>query len=165
MGLVLSHHSSIVPVFLILKGLHLLNTHFGLMLAFSAWNLSLAILIFTAFFRSIPGELQNAATIDGCSNTGFLLRVVLPLSTAPICTAALLTTVFIWNDLMFPMTLINSPNKKLVSASLIYFKGQYFADYNLLFSAIAFMILPLIVLYWIFQKYFVSGVFAGAIKQ
>lgn len=66
---------------------------------------------------------------------------------------------------MFPMTLISSPLKKLVSTSLIYFKGQYFADYNLLFSAVAFMILPLVILFWTFQRYFVEGVFAGAIKQ
>ena len=55
--------------------------------------------------------------------------------------------------------------KKLVSSSLIYFKGQYFADYNLLFSAVAFMIFPLIILFWTFQRFFVSGVFAGAVKQ
>jgi len=165
LGIILSHQTSIVPIYIILRYLKLINTYFGLMIAFSAWNLSISILILTAFFKSIPKELEDAATIDGCSNIGFLLRIVLPLAKAPISTAALLSVVFIWNDLIFPITLINSPKMKLVSSSLIYFKGQYFADYNLLFSAVGFMILPVIVLYLIFQRFFVSGIFAGAIKE
>ncbi|MCL4377425.1 MAG: carbohydrate ABC transporter permease [Actinobacteria bacterium] len=164
-GIILSHQTSIVPIYIILSSIKLINTYFGLMLVFSAWNLSLSILIITAFFRSIPKELQDAATIDGCSNTGFLMRIMLPLSKAPISTAALLSVIFVWNDLILPLTLINNPKMKLVSSSLIYFKGEYFADYNLLFSAIAFMILPIIILYLVFQRYFISGTFAGAIIE
>jgi raffinose/stachyose/melibiose transport system permease protein len=165
MGIILSHHSSIVPIFLILRRFGLINRYFGLMLVFAAWNVSITMLILTEFFRSLPAELQQAAIVDGASNRAFIMRILLPLSRAPLATAILLGAVFIWNDLMFPMTLISAPLKKLVSTSLIYFKGQYFADYNLLFSAVAFMILPLIVLFWTFQRYFVEGVFAGAIKQ
>jgi len=164
-GIILSHQTSIVPIYLILKSLKLFNSYIGLMFAFAAWNLSLSILIITAFFRSIPKELHDAAKIDGCSDLGFLTRIMLPLSKAPISTAALLSVIFVWNDLIFPITLVNNPKMKLVSTSLIYFKGQYFADYNLLFSAVAFMIFPIIILYLVFQRYFISGAFAGAVVE
>ncbi len=164
-GIVLSHQTSIVPIYLILKSLHLFNSLIGLMIVFAAWNISLSVLIITAFFRSVPKELYDAAKIDGCSDLGFLTRIMLPLSKAPISTAALLGFVFVWNDLIFPITLISNPKMKLVSTSLIYFKGQYFADYNLLFSAVAFMILPIIILYLTFQRYFISGAFAGAVVE
>jgi raffinose/stachyose/melibiose transport system permease protein len=165
LGIILSHHSSIVPIFIILRGFGLINSQVGLMIVFAAWNISITMLILTEFFRSIPAELYQAAIIDGASNRAFIAKILLPLSRAPLATAILLGAVFVWNDLMLPMTLISSPTKKLVSSSLIYFKGQYFADYNLLFSAVAFMILPLVILFWTFQRYFVEGVFAGAIKQ
>lgn len=164
-GIILSHQTSIVPIFIILRTIKLLNTFFGLMLAYSAWNLSITILIITPFFRSIPRELQDAARIDGCSNFGFLFRVMLPLAKAPIGTASLLSILFIWNDLIFPLTLIQSPNLKLVSSSLMYYKGQFFTNYNILFSAIAFMIFPLIVLYILTQRLFASGVFQGAVIE
>jgi raffinose/stachyose/melibiose transport system permease protein len=165
MGIILSHQTSIVPIFIILRKMHLVNNLFGLILAFSAWNLSLTILILTAFFRSIPKELQDAARIDGCTNFGFLFRIMIPLSKASIATATILATVFIWNDLMFPLTLMTKERLKTVAVSLIYFKGEYFSDYSLLFSGISFMILPLIILYIAFQKYFVSGALAGSIKE
>lgn len=165
MGIILSHVTCVLPIFVILKALHLINNYFGLILAFTAWNLSISILFLTAFFRSIPKELQDAATIDGCSDLGFLLKVLIPLSKAPISIVILLNTLFIWNDLIFPQVLTSDPKMKLVSVTLIYFRSEYSAEYNILFSAIAFMILPLIVLYISFQRFFVIGTFSGAMIE
>ena len=152
------------PVWPILDRLELLNTYQGLVVAYVALSLPLAIWILTTFFREVPVEIEEAALIDGCSRIQALYKVVLPLTAPGILTAALLVFIQAWNEFFFALIIMTDPAVQTLPVGIALFPGEYTMPWGEIAAASTIATIPLIVLTLIFQRGIVRGLSAGAVK-
>ena len=152
------------PIFHLILDMGLLNTYWGILLPYIAFGLPYHIFMLTNFFRTIPRELDEAAMIDGCSRFGLYWRIIIPLSKPIIATLFILDFVSTWNE--FPIALVILQNSKMwtVPLGLMSFSGYFSMDYPGLNAAVLITIIPVIIVYLIFQRYFIAGLTAGAVK-
>lgn len=155
----------VLPIFLIYKMLHLLDTHLGLIILHTAFNLPFVVWLMRAFIDELPRELEEAARIDGCSDFGALMRIVLPLSAPGLVVTAIFCFIFSWNELL--MALILTYQKAVTLP--IYISGLAFSSGLTFFSPSVFAIvsiaiLPVIILSILIQRYIVKGLTFGAVK-
>lgn len=168
-------NAGIIPVYLNLKSLGLLDSRFGIIISFalSAFN----VIILRTFFQSLPDELEEAARIDGASESAILLRIVLPLSKAALATVTLFYAVGRWNGYFWAMVLLRSESKlplqvllnRLVvqmkpSDSMMESDTSYLVGETVIYATIVVAVLPKLVFYPFIQKYFVKGVMVGSLK-
>jgi multiple sugar transport system permease protein len=152
------------PVWSILDRLNWLNTYQGLVAAYVALSLPLAIWILTTFFREVPREIEEAALIDGCSRLQALVKVVLPLAAPGILTAALLVFIHAWNEFFFALIIMTDPTVQTLPVGIALFPGEYTMPWGEIAAASTVATLPLILLTLIFQRGIVRGLCAGAVK-
>lgn len=165
MGLMIPIQVSLIPVFQIYKTTHLLNSHLGLVLVYTAFGLPMTVLMFTGFFESFPDEMLEAAVIDGCSIYGCLTKMVVPLMGNSIVTVLTLQFLNSWNDLLFSSTLISDTAKKTVQNGLVMFSGAHGQiDWGPMFASMAIGVLPTLGLYLFLSKFMIQGMTAGAVK-
>lgn len=152
-----------VPQFIMMRNLGLSDTHLALILlqAFSAFG----VFLMRQFYVSIPTELVEAARIDGMSEYGIYARIMIPLSKPPIATLTIFTFVFVWNDFMGPLIYINSEPLKTIQLGLRAFISQYSAEYALIMAASLVSLIPVFVLFFSLQRFFVEGVASTGIKN
>ncbi|MER3480469.1 MAG: carbohydrate ABC transporter permease [Meiothermus sp.] len=163
-GLMFPAKLALVPLFVQLKGMGLLNSHLGLILLYAAGGIPAAVFILTGFFRALPSDLDNAARIDGASEFQVFWRVMLPLVRPQLAIVAIYTAIPIWNDFLLPLAFLQSPELKTVPQGLSVFFGEYATDYGPLFAGLTLAALPLIVLYLLLSEQFIKGLTAGATK-
>jgi len=152
------------PVWTILEWLAWLNTYQGLVAAYVALSLPLAIWILTTFFRDVPSEIEEAALIDGCSRLQALCKIVLPLAAPGILTAALLVFIYAWNEFFFALIIMTDPNVQTLPVGIALFPGEYTMPWGEIAAASTMATIPLILLTLISQRGIVRGLSAGAIK-
>jgi multiple sugar transport system permease protein len=152
------------PVWSILDHLGWLNTHHGLVTAYIALSLPLAIWILTTFFREVPVEIEEAALVDGCSRLQALYKVVLPLAAPGILTAALLIFINTWNEFFFALIILTDPDVQTMPVGIALFPGEYTMPWGEIAAASTMATLPLIALTLLFQRGIVRGLAAGAVK-
>jgi ABC-type glycerol-3-phosphate transport system permease component len=156
---------TIIPYYLMMNQLNLLNTHAGLILVFTATHIPFAMWIIKGQFDSIPTALDEAAIIDGASRLRVLTTVVMPISLPGIGAAACLTFITVWAEFLVPMVLANSPETTLVSVGLYNLFGRDSTTfYNQLFAAAVLATTPVIIAYLVAQEQFISGLTGGAEK-
>lgn len=163
-GLAVPVHVTLLPVFILLKKLGILNTLWGLFPPYIALGLPFQIFVMRGFFRGIPSELLEAARIDGASELTNWWRIMLPLSTPALVTLAIIDGLHTWNEFLLALVLINSDRWKTVPLGLLNFQGEFGSNYPQLTAAILIAVAPILVAYLIFQRYLVSGLTSGAIK-
>lgn len=156
--------ASILPLYVIIYDLHLTDTYWSLILPYAAGSLPLAVYLMRSTFLSIPSELIDAARADGCSNLGALVRVVLPLSGPGLATVGILTFVNAWNEFFLALIFIHNQSLMTLPLGLQTFIYQYHVEWPLYFAGLTTAIMPLIVVYLIFQRQFVRGLTAGAVR-
>ena len=127
-------------------------------------HISMAVFMFQGFIKSIPSELDEAATIDGCGDFGILFRIIFPLLKPIVSTVCVLDVLAIWNDFLLPYILLQRNNLKTLPLMTYSFFGQYSVDYSLICSGLIISILPVIIIYAFLQKQIIEGVVSGAIK-
>jgi multiple sugar transport system permease protein len=152
------------PVWSILDRLDWLNTYQGLVAAYITLSLPLAIWILTTFFREVPGEIEEAALVDGCGRLQALYKVVLPLAAPGILTAALLVFIHAWNEFFFALIIMTDPNVQTLPVGIALFPGEYTMPWGEIAAASTIATIPLIVLTLVFQRGIVRGLSAGAVK-
>jgi len=152
------------PVWSILDRLELLNTYQGLVAAYIALSLPLAIWILTTFFRAVPGEIEEAALLDGCSRIQALYKIVLPLAAPGIFTAALLVFIYAWNEFFFALIIMTDPDVQTLPVGIALFPGEYTMPWGEIAAASTIATIPLILLTLVFQRGIVRGLSAGAVK-
>lgn len=152
----------ILPQYLIVQKLGLLNTIVALFLPnlFSAFG----TFLLRQFFMSLPDELEDAARLDGCSRFMIYARIMLPLIRSGLAALGIITLRFAWNDLMWPLIVNTSTHKMTLSAGLSYLQGQRWADYPAMMAGAVMAVLPLLVLFIVFQKQFIEGIAMSGIK-
>lgn len=151
-----------VPQYIMMGKLGLTNTHIGLILmqSFSAFG----VFLIRQFYMSIPNDLCEAARIDGLSEYGIYLRIVLPLSKPALATLALSSFVFVWNDFMGPLIYLSADHLKTLQLGLRMFITEYSADYNLIMAASIVSLIPVFVLFITSQRFFIEGIATSGLK-
>lgn len=164
LGIMIPIQAKIITLFILLKQLHILNTHFGLILVYIAFNLPLAIFIFSGFFKTIPGELKDAALLDGCTEIGTFWRIILPVSRPIIATVVILTSLHVWNSFFLPLILLQDRRLFPITLGLQRLKGEFSVDWPMFFAAMVMLMIPIIILFVLMQKQFIKGLTSGAVK-
>jgi multiple sugar transport system permease protein len=154
--------SYMVPQFIMMRKLGLVDTHLSLILlqAFTAFG----VFLMRQFFIGIPDEIIDAARIDGLSEYGIYFRIMLPLSKPALATLAIFTAVFVWNDFMGPLIYLNSESLKTIQLGLRMFVMQYSANYALIMAASLISLIPVIILFLIFQRFFIEGIASTGVQ-
>jgi multiple sugar transport system permease protein len=158
--------SVVGPLFDMWRALGLYDTYLGLIIPYLTFALPLAIYTLVAFFREIPWELEQAAQVDGATPWQAFRKVILPLATPGVFTAAILVFIFAWNDFVFAITLTSSDSARTVPAALAFFTGdsQFTAPTGNIAAAAVLVTIPIIIFVLIFQRRIVAGLTAGAVK-
>jgi raffinose/stachyose/melibiose transport system permease protein len=164
LGLMFPITVAIMPVYLVIRQMHLIDTFPAVILVQTAFLISGNILILRGFFTSIPMELQDAAYIDGCSSFGFFWRVMLPLARPALAAIGALTMIVSWNDLLTPLIILNKDTLWTLPLGTMQFQGQYSSDLALTAAFVTLSALPVIIFYLFAERQIVSGLTAGALK-
>jgi ABC-type glycerol-3-phosphate transport system permease component len=158
---------TLIPLFLTIQKLHLFDTWWALVLPYAASAQPLLVLIFRGFFDQIPRELLESARVDGCTERQVLLRIVAPLTRPVLLTGAVLVTINVWGDYLWPSIVIQNPAKTTISAGVEQFVGSFGLNLSgggAVFSAFVIATMPMFVLVGFTMRYFVSGLTEGASK-
>jgi len=165
LGLGIPVNVVLLPLTILLKKLYLLDNLWGLLFPYIVFGLPFQILVLRGFFRGIPDELVDAARIDGCTEFLVLLRVVLPLSVPAVLALFIMDFLATWNEFLMALIFIHSDKWKTVPLGMMYFQGQFASSYPIINAGVLLGILPVVVVYVLLQRYFVSGITAGALKE
>ena len=164
LGLTIPIHAAIVPLYVVLGKVHLLNSYAALIIPYSAFSLAMGILICTGFMGDIPYDLDEAAFLDGCGVWGTFFRVICPLMTPAVATVGIYTFLQCWNELMFA-TIFNSKEAyKTLPVGVQGLAGQYSTEWGPIGAALAIATLPTLLVYVFLSKRIQDSFIAGAVK-
>ncbi len=164
LGLMFPFATAILPLFIKVRDIGLLDTWWAVILPQTAFGLSLAILLFRTFFEQLPKELFEAAYIDGCGYVRFFWRFTLPLSAPILATVGVFVFVQSWNNFLLPLVVLNSREVFTWPLGMMQFRGEYVTEWNRTLAFVTMTILPAIVFFLAAQKYIVAGLTGGAVK-
>jgi raffinose/stachyose/melibiose transport system permease protein len=155
---------AIIPLFIQLDTLHLLDTYAGLVLVYVAMGIPSAVFIMTGFLRSLPRELEEAPRVDGANEWHIMMQIMLPLARPAMVIVAIQNAVPIWNDFFFPLILITSDNLKTLPQGLTVFMGEFTTNWGVLFTGLSLAALPITLVYIALSRHFIAGITQGAVK-
>jgi multiple sugar transport system permease protein len=161
--LVIPFQLLVIPIFVVLKWGHLINTYWSLILPTAASGFG--IFLMRQYFASIPIELEEAALLDGANRLQVLTRIMLPLSRPALITLFLFTFIGEWNDLFKPLVFTTRPELRTVQLALSEFQEQFTSDWSLMMAAVVIATLPVLILFLIGQKQFIQGIGSTGIKN
>ncbi len=154
----------LTPMFIIYKNLHILNNPLSAILADATIGIPFSVLILKNYFASIPGEMEEAATIDGCNRFTAFLRILLPIAKPGVIVCAVFSFLYAWGDLAYGMTFIQNQELRPITAGIFNFMGQYGTKWSYLTAFAVVTILPVALIFIFMQKYIISGLTNGAVK-
>jgi len=160
--MMISSQITIIPNFIIMRYLKLVDTHFGVILPQLADGFS--IFLMRQFFLTFPYELEDAAKLDGCNPFMFYIRILIPNSKPILATLAVMTFQGVWNDFLWPLVMLTSPDKRTLAVGLSYLVGQYTTRWDLQMAGSVLTVLPILVLFFMLQKYFVQSIKMTGLK-
>ncbi len=164
LGLTVPIHAAILPVFLVLSKLKMLNSYQSLILPYTAFSLAMAIMVFSSFMQDIPREMDEAACLDGCSSWGILFRIMLPILKPAMSAVGILTFIYSWNELMFATVFINSAKYRTLTVGLQTLFGSYTTKWGPIGAALVLATFPTLLVYAFLSKKIQDSFIAGAIK-
>jgi raffinose/stachyose/melibiose transport system permease protein len=162
-GIMVPPQAVIIPAFLIVSRLGLMNNYLALIFTYLSWC-PIGIFILTTFFRSLPLEIEDAAKVDGASPLDIFWRIAMPLAKPALATVAIFYFVFVWNDFLYPLLYLQKDTMSTIPMGLMLFNGRYRVDWGMQNAALSIAVLVPLVFYMIFQDKFVKGLTAGAVK-
>lgn len=164
MGLLFPAATAILPLFIKVRDLGLLDSYLGVVLPQVAFGLAMSILLLRRFFKDLPHELLEAALVDGCSYVEFFRHVTLPLSRPILATVGTIAFVHSWNSYLLPLVMLNSEALYPWPLGIMIYQGEFSSDWHLILAFITLTLLPTILLFIFAQKHIVAGLTAGAVK-
>jgi raffinose/stachyose/melibiose transport system permease protein len=164
MGLLFPAATAVLPLFIKVRDLGLLDSYFGVALPQVAFGLAMSVLLLRRFFKDLPHELLEAALVDGCSYLNFYRYVTLPLSRPILATVGTIAFVNSWNAYLLPLVMLNSDNLYPWPLGIMVYQGEYSSEWHLILAFITLTILPTIILFIFAQRHIVAGLTAGAVK-
>lgn len=152
------------PLFIMFRQLGIVNTYGGVILAITTKTLPFAIVVLRTTFLQVPGELEEAGRVDGCTRVGALWRIVLPVARTGITVAAILVFLLAYGDFVYPVSLMNRPAMQPATVGLYSFIGAEYSDWNNIMAFASVFVTPVILIFLLMQRRIVSGLTAGALK-
>jgi raffinose/stachyose/melibiose transport system permease protein len=163
-GTMIPFQVMLAPLFTLVNSMGLLNTYIGVWLPYIAFGVPYQVFILHGFFKDVPKELSEAALIDGASHFTTFRRIFLPISLPVLAALLILDFVSTWNEFAMALVLLLDGKNWTLPLSLMAFQGEFGSDYGPLNAAIVTTVMPAVIVYLIFQRYFVGGLTAGAVK-
>lgn len=165
-GLMIPTQLALVPLFFLVNSMRLLDTYSGLILVYVAFSLPFTIFVLSAFFRTLPQELAEAALIDGCTQSQAFWRVMLPLAKPGLVTAAIFNFLGIWNEYLFALVFISSEKLRTLPLGLanLLIVTHYENDWGALFAGLVMVMIPTLLAYSLLQGQLTKGITVGALK-
>src|SRR5262245_1890058 len=154
----------IVPLFVLYTQLKLISTYEGAILIYAGLITPFSVYLLTSFFRTLPREIFESARIDGASDFLILLKIVIPLSLPALLTLTVVNALYVWNDLLIAIIFLQDDAKRTLMAGISVFQGRYNDQIPLTMAGMVFASAPMIILYLVFQKYYIQGLMAGSVK-
>jgi multiple sugar transport system permease protein len=164
LGLMVPTIMLLIPQFLLAKQLMLIDSLPGLVVFYAGGNLALNAFLLRSFFQDIPRELEEAMVVDGAGPWSRYWRLILPLSRPALATVAIFTFLASWDEFTWALTTISDPSKRTLPIAIALFQGQHATSWGLVFAASVIAVLPVVMIFVIFQRQFVSGLTSGALK-
>jgi raffinose/stachyose/melibiose transport system permease protein len=156
---------TLIPLYTILRQTKLLDTYLAVIGPYIAYAIPFSVLLLTTYFKTIPRELEQAAFIDGANDFQIFYKIIMPLSKPGLATILIFQGVWIWNEFFFALVFIRSRELMTLPLGLMTFRGEFIADWPVIMAGIMISTIPLILLYLVFQRNFIEGLTAGAIKS
>ena len=163
-GMMIPIQVTLVPNFVFLRNLGLLDTYAAMILPYIAFQIPISIFIMRGFFAELPIEMEDAAVVDGCGRKRIFFSIMLPLSKPAVGTITIYNFFAVWNELIFALTFTNSQQYRTIPVGLMDFVGQFETDYGYIFAALSSASIPLLIVYFFAQKQIIKGLTAGAVK-
>jgi ABC-type glycerol-3-phosphate transport system permease component len=154
----------VLPLFLLMVRIKLINTLPSVIIVYVGLLIPFSIYLLVSFFRSLPGELFDAAAIDGCNSFGIFWRIVMPLSGPAMVTLVVVNALWVWNELLVALVFLQGDDVRTLMPGLSLFKGHFTLNEPLIMAGTLIATLPMIVLYLVGQRFFIEGLVAGAVK-
>jgi len=155
----------LTPMFIMFKNMKLLNTPFSAIIADATIGIPFSVLILKNYFASIPGEIQEAAIIDGCSRFGAFLKIMIPVAIPGVIVCGVFSFLYAWGDLAYGMTFIQNQKNRPITAGIFNFMGQYGTKWSYLTAFAVVTIIPVVLIFVFMQRYIISGLTRGAVNQ
>jgi len=163
-GMMLPIHATLIPIFKLTQSMGIFDTVWALLGPYIAFSLPISIFILTQFMQEIPKSLEEAAKMDGCNHFGIFWRVILPMLTPALMTVLIYNFIHLWNEFIFALVLISSPENMTLPLGLQDFKGEFSVNIPGLMAALTLASLPILVVYLFSQEKVVKGLAGGAVK-
>jgi multiple sugar transport system permease protein len=164
LGMMIPPVMLIIPQFLIAKELHLLNSLAGLIVVYVTMNLSMQTYLLTGFFKTIPKDLTEAALIDGANQWVIFWRIILPLSRHGLAVTIIFTFLYSWEEFPWAHVAITETNRRTLPIAIALFQNQHLTEWGQVFAASIVALLPVLIVYTIFQRYFIAGIATTGMK-
>jgi raffinose/stachyose/melibiose transport system permease protein len=164
LGLLFPITIAVLPLYITIRQLDLLDNLWGIILPQVAFSLPITILILWNFFRAVPQELEDAAAIDGAPTLGFFWYILLPLARPAIAVVTMLAMVSSWNNFLLPLLVLNDQPNWTLPLGATQFQGQYSSDWVLVLAFLTLAMIPAIIIYLFAERQMVAGLTAGAVK-
>ena len=163
-GMILPVQAFLIPLMVVLEKLHIHDSLWALILPYTAQNLSVSVLLLTAFFRALPPELEEAAKLDGVRTLRFYFSILLPVAKPAVATVVVISCLNTWNESLMALLFIVDPRLKTLPAGMIAFEQSHNTDYPALLAGLALIAVPTLLAYAICNKQVIRGVIAGTVK-
>lgn len=163
-GMMIPVHSTLIPLFQLYQKLHLIDSQLNLVLSYTAFNLPITIMILIGFYYALPREVEEAAIMDGCGINRLFIRIILPMTSSVIVTAAIINMIYNWNEFIFVNTFISSDGLKTLTVGVQNFIGQYSANWGAIGATLMISILPILIVFFLLSNRIAEGIAAGSVK-
>lgn len=164
LGLTVPFQSVMIPLYYQLLSMGLLGTYFAVILPGIAFGLPFGVFLMQSFFEDLPHELSDAGRVDGCSEFRIFKDIMLPLAKPAVSTLIVFQFMTSWNNFLMPLLFLQDEDLRPIPLGLMFFQGAYTRDIGLIAAGVALATIPVILVYLIFQRQFVKGLTAGAVK-
>ncbi len=154
----------VIPLFIIWSRLNLIDNYVSLIITYAAFNTPFCTLLFKGFFDLIPQSLEEAAYIDGASKFRALITIILPISAPGLIAVSFFAFMNAWQELLFAIILLNSTSLRTIPVGLLMFFGQYSTSWGGLMAACTLSVVPILIIFAIFERRIIAGMTAGALK-
>jgi len=165
LGLMVPFQSVMIPLYYLLRDLHILGTYWAFIVPGTALRLPFGIFLMRGFFRGLPAELADAARLDGANEWRVFRQVMLPLATPGLATLVVFQFIYTWNQFAMPLIFVQRDELRPVSLGTLFFFGRFTADRGMIAAGMTISMLPVVILYLLLQRRFIEGITAGALKS
>ncbi len=165
LGLMVPFQSFMIPLYYLLRDIHLLETYWGFILPGIAFRLPFGIFLMRGFFRGLPSDLADAARVDGANEWQAFRQVMLPLAGPGLAAQIIFQFVWAWREFLMPLVFVQSEALRPVSTGIMFFFGRFTSQRDLIAAGVVIAMVPMVVIYLILQRRFIEGITAGALKS